>query len=82
MTDTSTGSRSRANQLSSQIGAQAQIPVVHIGIQAQGISGVTNTVGHSRALAITINSSYTKFAGFGVIDRAHAHSLTFILFLP
>jgi hypothetical protein len=77
MTDTSTSSRSCANQLSSKIGAQAQIPVVHIGIQAQGTSGVTNTVGNSRALAMTTDSSYTEFAGFGVIDRARAHSLSY-----
>jgi len=82
MTDTSTGSRSRANQLSSQIGAQAQIPVVHIGIQAQGTSGVTNTVGHSCALAMTTDSSYTEFAGFGVIDRARARSLAFTFLYP
>jgi len=80
MIDTSIGLRSRANQLSSQIGAQAQIPVVRIGIQAQGISGVTNTVGHSRALAMIIDSSYTEFAGFGVIDRECAHSLAFTFF--
>jgi hypothetical protein len=82
MTNTFTGSRSRANQLSSQIGAQAQILVVHIGIQAQGTSGVTNTVGDSHALAMTTDSTYTEFAGFGVIDHAHAHSLAFTFFYP
>jgi len=82
MTNTSTCSRSCANQLLSQIGAQAQIPVVHIRIQAQGISRVTNTVGHNRALAMTIDNSYTKFVSFGVIDRACAYSLTFTFFYP
>ncbi len=51
--------------------------MVNIGIQAQGTSGVINTVGHSRALAMTIDSSYTEFVGFGVIDHARAHSLAF-----
>jgi len=46
-------------------------------IQAQGTSGVTNTVGHSRALAMITDSSYTEFAGFGVIDNARAHSLSY-----
>jgi len=82
ITDTSTSSRSRANQLSSQIDAQAQILVVHIEIQAQETSGVINTVGHSRALAMITDSSYTEFAGFDVIDRARAHSLAFTFFYP
>ncbi len=56
--------------------------MVHIGIQAQGILGVTNTVGHSRALVMTINSSYIEFVGVGVIDRAHVHSLAFTFLYP
>jgi len=43
---------------------------------------VTNTVGHSRALAMTTDSSYTEFVGFGVIDRARAHFLAFTFFYP
>jgi hypothetical protein len=78
MIDTSRGSRSRANQLSSQIGAQAQIPVVYMRIQAQGTSGVTNTVGHNCALTMTTDSSYTEFSSFSVIDRASFLAFTFL----
>ncbi len=82
MTETFTGSTSRANQVSNQTSVQVQMPVVPIGIQAQGTLDVTDTITDSRALAVTIESSDTQFAGFNVNQTGHAGSLAFNFLYP
>jgi len=82
MTKTSTGSTSRANQVSGQASVQVQIPVVPIGVQAQGTLDVTNTIEDSRTLALTIESSNTQFAGFDVNEIGCASSLVFSFVYP
>ncbi|CAM6071362.1 unnamed protein product [Sphagnum tenellum] len=82
MTETSTGSTSRANQVSGQASVQVQIPVVPIGIQAQGTLGVTDTTADSRARAVTTESSDTQFGGFYVNQIGGAHSLAFNFLYP
>ncbi len=79
-TETFIGSTSRANQVSSQGNVQVQMPMVPIGIQAQGTLGVTNTITDSHALAVTIESSNTQFAGFDVNEIGCAGSLVFNFF--
>jgi hypothetical protein len=64
MTKTFTGSRSIANQTSSQANVQVQIPLVGVGMQVQGNLGVIDTFGDSRAIATTMESSNTQFGGF------------------
>jgi len=76
-TETFTGSTSRANQVSGQASVQVQMPVVPIGIQAQGALDVTDTTSDSRALAVTIESSNTQFDGFYVNENGRAGSLIF-----
>jgi hypothetical protein len=61
LTETITGSTSRANQVSGQASVQVQMPVVPIGIQAQGTLDVIDTIADSRALVVTIESSNTQF---------------------
>ncbi len=61
LTETFTGSTSRANQVSSQASVQVQMPVVPIGIQAQGTLDVTDTIADSRAFAVSIESSNIQF---------------------
>jgi len=82
LTETFTGSTSRANQVSSQASVQVQMPVVPIGIQAQGTLDVTDTIADSRALAITTESSNTQFAGFDVNEIGCAGSLVFNFVYP
>jgi hypothetical protein len=82
MTETSTGSISCANQVSSQASVQVQIPVVPIGIQAQGTLGVTDTIADSRARAVTTESSDTQFGGFYVNQIGGACSLAFNFLYP
>jgi hypothetical protein len=53
------------------------MPVVPIGIQAQGALDVTDTTSDSRALAVTIESSNTQFDGFYVNENGRAGSLIF-----
>ncbi len=79
MTNTCTGSTSRANQVSSQVGAQAQMPMV-ANIQAQETSGVINTIVDYRALVVTTDNSNTQFARFNVNDIGCANSLAFSFF--
>ncbi len=80
MTGTSTGSTSRANQVSGQ--ASVQVPVVPIGIQAQGTLGVTDTIADSRARAVTTESSDTQFGGFYVNQIGGACFLAFNFLYP
>jgi hypothetical protein len=82
MTKTSTDSTSCAKQISSQASVQVQIPVVPIGIQAQGTLGVTNTSADSHALAVTTESSNIQFAGFDVNEIGCADSLAFNFVYP
>jgi hypothetical protein len=82
MTETFTGSTSHANQVSSQASVQVQMLVVPIGIQAQGTLDVTDTIADSRALAVTIESSNTQFAGFYVNQIGRAGSLAFYFLYP
>ncbi len=82
LTETFTGSTSRANQVSGQANVQVQMPVVPIGIQAQGTLDVTDTIAESRALAVTIESSNTQFAGFDVNEIGCAGSLVFNFVYP
>jgi hypothetical protein len=82
MTETTTGSTSRANQVSGQASVQVQIPVVPIGVQAQGTLDVTDTIVDSCALAVTIESSNTQFAGFDVNEVGCASSLVFSFVYP
>jgi hypothetical protein len=82
MKDTSTCSTSRANQVSSQVGEQAQIPVVAIRIQGQGTAGVINTVADNRAIAVTTGSSNNQFASFNVRDNVRANFLAFSFIYP
>ncbi|CAK9228137.1 unnamed protein product [Sphagnum troendelagicum] len=82
MTKTFTSSTSRANQVSNQTSVQVQMPVVPIGIQAQGTLDVTNTIADSHALAVTIESSDTQFAGFNVNHIGCAGSLAFNFLYP
>ncbi|KAH8973328.1 hypothetical protein BDL97_01G040700 [Sphagnum fallax] len=77
MTETITGSTSRANQVSGQANVQVQIPVVPIGVQAQGTLDVTDTIVNSRVLVIIIKSSKTQSAGFDVNEVGCASSLVF-----
>jgi hypothetical protein len=82
MTETSTGSTSRANQVSGQASVQVQIPVVPIGVQAQGTLDVTDTIANSLARAVTSESSDTQFAGFYVNEVGCASSLVFSFVYP
>ncbi|KAH8973335.1 hypothetical protein BDL97_01G041100 [Sphagnum fallax] len=82
MTETYTGSTSRANQVSGQASVQVQIPVVPIGIQTQGTLGVTDTNADSRARAVTTESSDTQFGGFYVNQIGGAWSLAFNFLYP
>jgi hypothetical protein len=82
MTETSTGSTSHVNQVSGQASVQVQIPVVPIGIQAQGTLGVTDTIADSCARAVTIESSDTQFGGFYVNQIGGACSLAFNFLYP
>jgi len=82
MTETYTGSTSRANQVSSQASVQVQIPVVPIGIQAQGTLDVTDTIADSRAHAVTTESSDIQFGGFYVNQIGGACSLAFNFLYP
>jgi hypothetical protein len=82
MTDTFTGSTSRANQVSGQASVQVQMPVVPIGIQAQGTLDVTDTIADSHARAVTTESSDTQFGGFYVNQIGRAGSLTFNFVYP
>ncbi len=82
MTDTFTGSTSRANQVSSQASVQVQMPVVPIGIQAQGTLDVTDTIADSHGLAITTERSDTQFAGFYVNQIGRAGSVAFNFLYP
>ncbi len=77
MTETLTGSRSIANQMSGQANVQVQIPLVGIGMQAQGNLGVIDTFGDSRAIAATMESSNTQFASFLVNPNECPSSLNF-----
>jgi hypothetical protein len=82
MKRTLTGSTSRANQVSGQASVQAQMPMVTIGIQAQGTLGVTDTIADNHALAVTTKSSNTQFAGFDVNEIGCASSLVFNFVYP
>ncbi len=82
MTKTSTGSTSHANQVSCQASVQVQMPVVPIGIQVQGTLDETDSIADSHALAITIESSDTQFAGFDVNEIGCAGSLAFNFVYP
>jgi len=82
MTETFTGQTSRANQVSGQASVQVQMPVVPVGIQAQGTLDVTDTIADSCALAVTIENSDTQFAGFYVNQIGHAGSLAFNFLYP
>jgi hypothetical protein len=82
MSETFTGSTSRANQVSGQASVRVQMPVVPIGIQAQGTLDVTDTIADSRALAVTIERSDTQFAGFYVNQIGRAGSLAFNFLYP
>jgi hypothetical protein len=82
MTETSTGSTSRANQVSGQASVQVQIPVVPIGIQAQGTLGVTDTILDSLARAVTSKSSHTQLGGFDVNRIGGRCSLAFHFLYP
>jgi hypothetical protein len=77
MTETFTGSRSIANEMSGQANVQVQIPLVGVGMQAQGNLGVIDTFGDSRAIAATMESSNTQFAGFLVNPNECPGSLNF-----
>ncbi|CAM6071363.1 unnamed protein product [Sphagnum tenellum] len=77
MTETTIGSTSHANQVSGQANVQVQIPVVSIGVQAQGTLDVTDTIADSCARAVTTESSDTQFAGFDVNEVGCASSLVF-----
>jgi len=82
MTETFTGSMSRANQIASQANVQVQMPVVPIGIQAQGTLEVTDTIADSHALAVTMETSNTQFSGFNVNQLECAGSLVFNFLYP
>ncbi|CAM6066784.1 unnamed protein product [Sphagnum tenellum] len=82
MTETFTGSMSCANQIASQANVQVQIPVVPIGIQAQGTLEVTDTIADSHALAVTVETSSTQFSGFNVNQLECAGSLVFNFLYP
>jgi len=82
LTKTFTGSTSHANQVSIQASVQVQMLVVPIGIQGQGTSDVTDKIVHSRALAVTIESSNTQFAGFDVNEIRCADSFSFNFVYP
>jgi len=82
LTKTFTGSTSRANQISSQASVQVQMPMVPIGIEGQGTSDVTDKIADSHALAVTIESSNTQFAGFDVNEIGCAGSLFFNFVYP
>jgi hypothetical protein len=77
MTETFTGSRSIANQMSGQANVQVQIRLVGVGMQAQGNLGVIDTFGDSCAIAATMESSNTQFAGFLVNPNECPGSLNF-----
>jgi hypothetical protein len=82
MTETFTGSMSHANQIASQANLQVQMPVVPIGIQAQGTFEVTDTIEDSHALAVTVETSNTQFSGFNVNQLECAGSLVFNFLYP
>ncbi|KAH8973309.1 hypothetical protein BDL97_01G039300 [Sphagnum fallax] len=82
MTETFTGSMSRANQLASQANVQVQMPMVPIGIQAQGTLEVTDTIADSHALAVTVETSNTQFSGFNVNQLECSGSLVFNFLYP
>ncbi|KAH9574106.1 hypothetical protein CY35_01G038000 [Sphagnum magellanicum] len=82
MTETVTGSTSRANQITSQANVQVQMPVVPIGIQAQGTLEVTDTIADSHALAVTVETSNTQFSGFNVNPLGCTGSLVFNFLYP
>jgi len=82
MTETVTGSMSRANQITSQANVQVQMPVVPIGIQAQGTLEVTDTIADSHALAVTVETSNTQFSGFNVNPLGCTGSLVFNFLYP
>jgi hypothetical protein len=82
MTETFTGSTSRANQVSSKTNVQVQMPVVPIGIQAQGTLEVTDTIADSHALAVTVETPNTQFSGFNVNSLGCASSLVFNFLYP
>jgi hypothetical protein len=82
MTETFTGSMSHANQIASQANVQVQMPVVPIGIQAQGTLEVTDTIADSHALAVTMETSNTQFSGFNVNQLECAGSLVFNFLYP
>jgi hypothetical protein len=82
MTETFTGSMSRANQIASQANVQVRMPVVPIGIQAQGTLEVTDTIEDSHALAVTVETSNTQFFGFNVNQLECAGSLVFNFLYP
>ncbi len=80
--ETFTGSMSRANQIASQANVQVQMPVVPIEIQAQGTLEVTDTIAHSHALAVTVETSNTQFYGFNVSQLECVSSLVFNFLYP
>jgi hypothetical protein len=82
MTETFTGSMSHANQIASQANLQVQMPVVPIGIQAQGTLEVTDTIADSHALAITVETSNTQFSGFNVNQLECAGSVVLNFLYP
>jgi hypothetical protein len=82
MTETFTGSMSHANQIASQANVQVQMPVVPIGIQAQGTLEVTDTIADSHALAVTVETSNAQFSGFNVNPQECAGSLVFHFLYP
>jgi hypothetical protein len=82
MTETFTGSMSRANQITGQANVQIQRPVVPVGIQAQGALEVTNTIADSHALAVTVETSNAQFSGFNVIPLGCSGSLVFNFLYP
>jgi hypothetical protein len=63
---TFTGSRSSANQISGQFGGTFQIPIVDIGVQAQGNVSRIGTVGDSDSLANSNETLNDLFCGFYV----------------
>jgi len=76
-TETFTGSKSIAVEMSRQANAQVQIPVVGFGMQVQGNLGVIDTFGDSGNIAATMESSNTQFAGFLVNPYTRSNSLSF-----
>jgi hypothetical protein len=77
MTETFIGSRSITNQKSGQANVQVQIPLVGVGMQVQGNLGMIDTFGDSCAIAATMESLKTQFAGFLVNPNECPSSLIF-----